>query len=262
MKIFLSHNSRDKSIVTPIAQSLSNIFGQDNVFFDSWSIQPGDNILDKMEEGLVNTDVFFFFMSKNSLASDMVKLEWQNTLFKKAQQHRVKLVPVLIDSVEVPFLLSQTLFIDILHNGLETGLKQMIDVIQGNNNYVPMTTSVKNLRQHVVRNQNILAIEIYANFFMEPNSQFLIFLPEKNIKYEILGESMYESNVWDKSSAPVKVPIDNNFFVHYLRIERSITVGYSLKINISLSKEFSTKEILYYLYHRLNEKTWEPVPIM
>ena len=39
--IFLSHNSKDKHIVEPIAIKLRDEFGQDNVFYDSWSIQPG-----------------------------------------------------------------------------------------------------------------------------------------------------------------------------------------------------------------------------
>ncbi|MCD5561543.1 toll/interleukin-1 receptor domain-containing protein [Lactobacillus delbrueckii subsp. lactis] len=50
--IFLSHNKLDKAVVEPIAIRLSNLYGQDNVFYDSWSIQPGDGIIDKMNEGL------------------------------------------------------------------------------------------------------------------------------------------------------------------------------------------------------------------
>ena len=48
--IFLSHNKNDKPIVEPIAIRLSSIYGADTVFYDSWSIQPGDGIIDKMNE--------------------------------------------------------------------------------------------------------------------------------------------------------------------------------------------------------------------
>jgi len=44
--IFLSHNSNDKGIVEPFAKGLAEIFGQDEVFYDSWSIQPGEGIID------------------------------------------------------------------------------------------------------------------------------------------------------------------------------------------------------------------------
>jgi len=67
--IFLSHNFKDR-----------DIFGQENVFYDSWSIQPGDGIIDQMNDGLTQCKLFFFFVSNNSLNSEMVKLEWQNAL--------------------------------------------------------------------------------------------------------------------------------------------------------------------------------------
>ena len=84
--IFLSHNFKDKPVVEQVALRLKNIFGQENVFYDSWSIQPGDGIIDKMNEGLTNCKYFFFFVSQSSLASNMVKMEWQNALFKAAQK--------------------------------------------------------------------------------------------------------------------------------------------------------------------------------
>lgn len=67
--IFHSHNFKD-----------GDIFGQENVFYDSWSIQPGDGIIDQMNDGLTQCKLFFFFVSNNSLNSEMVKLEWQNAL--------------------------------------------------------------------------------------------------------------------------------------------------------------------------------------
>lgn len=60
--IFHSHNFKD-----------GDIFGQENVFYDSWSIQPGDGIIDKMNDGLTQCKLFFFFVSNNSLNSEMVK---------------------------------------------------------------------------------------------------------------------------------------------------------------------------------------------
>ena len=57
----------------PIALRLRDIFGQENVFYDSWSIQPGDGIIDKMNDGLTQCKLFFFFVSNNSLNSEMVK---------------------------------------------------------------------------------------------------------------------------------------------------------------------------------------------
>ena len=79
--IFLSHTSADKPIVEQIAIRLRNIHGPDAIFYDSWSIQPGDGIIDRMNDALAKCELFLFFVSKNSLQSKMVELEWQNALY-------------------------------------------------------------------------------------------------------------------------------------------------------------------------------------
>lgn len=74
--IFLSHNYKDKDVVGPIAIRLANKYGKENVFYDSWSIKPGDGIIEQMNNGLEKCKYFFFFISENSLKSGMVSLEW------------------------------------------------------------------------------------------------------------------------------------------------------------------------------------------
>lgn len=104
--IFLSHNHKDKPIVENIARRLEPIFGRENIFYDSWSIQPGDGIIDEMNNGLEDCKFFFFFMSKNSLESGMVKLEWQNALMKKAK-NELLFVPVRMDQSKQPAILER-----------------------------------------------------------------------------------------------------------------------------------------------------------
>ena len=129
---FLSHNFKDKDIVEHIALKLKSIYGQNNIFYDSWSIQPGEGIIDKMNEGLNNMDYFFFFVSRNSLQSNMVKLEWQNAIYI-ASQNKCRFVPIKIDDCIMPSILMQNLYIDFYNNGIEVGFSQMMDVINGVN---------------------------------------------------------------------------------------------------------------------------------
>lgn len=142
--IFLSHNSKDKIIVEPIAIKLREVFGQDNVFYDSWSIQPGDGIIDKMNEGLANCSLFYFFVSKNSLESFMVKLEWQNAVMRMSNG-KAKLIPVRIDDCLLPPILSQSLYIDLYTNGFDVALRQIIDIANGMNTFRPQYVSVSNI---------------------------------------------------------------------------------------------------------------------
>ncbi len=130
--IFLSHNYQDKPIVEQLALRLKDTFGQENVFYDSWSIQPGDGLIEKMNEGLEKCRYFFFFVSKNSLASNMVRMEWQNAVMKAARDD-VKIIPIRLDSSIMPAILLQTLYLDFFSYGLETTLRQVVDIIEENN---------------------------------------------------------------------------------------------------------------------------------
>ena len=172
--IFISHNFNDKPIVEPIAVKLADVFGTDKVFYDSWSMQPGDGIIDKMDEGLRNCEFFFFFVSKRSLASNMVKLEWQNALYK-ATQNKVKLIPVKLDDCFMPDILIQAMYIDIYGKGFEYGLRQIIDVINNKNTFIQNHKTYENVRAYILSTLNTtkLQIEIRAETYVEPISKYI-----------------------------------------------------------------------------------------
>ncbi len=110
--IFLSHNFNDKPIVRQIAETIEKRYGKEEVFYDEWSIQSGDSIIQRMDDGLKNCSHFFFFISENSLKSEMVKLEWMSALIKKAKEG-IKFIPVRIDRCIIPQILTNTLYIDL-----------------------------------------------------------------------------------------------------------------------------------------------------
>lgn len=74
MTIFISYSQKDQPIVAHMAEVIRKSFGQENVFFDQWSIQPGDSIIQAMNQGLANCNFFLFFISKNSLSSEIVEI--------------------------------------------------------------------------------------------------------------------------------------------------------------------------------------------
>jgi hypothetical protein len=154
---------------------IASVFGKDNIFFDSWSIKPGDGIIEKMNSGLENATHFFFFMSANSLTSEMVKLEWQNALFMKTKK-RLHFVPVKVDDCNVPAILLQNLYIDIYGKGLDVGIRQIIEVITGNESSVQIGSGFQNVRAEIrFENDNKkLSIKIFVKSIFEPIARFLI----------------------------------------------------------------------------------------
>jgi len=193
--IFISHTHADKPLVEPIAERLRQVFGQEHVFYDSWSIQPGDGIIDKLCDALARCRFFFFFVSKRSLQSNMVKLEWQNALIKSTKAE-VRLIPVKLDDCLMPAVLLQTLYIDFFGQGPENAMRQMIDVISGKSTYRPGGyEGFQNIRAYVTRTDGVLVIEFRAEAYMEPHSRYLIVLDniENDLSWKALGEPVYGS---------------------------------------------------------------------
>lgn len=184
--IFLSHNSKDKAIIEPIAIKLSTIYGMDKVFYDNWSMQPGEGVIDKMNKGLEECEYFFFFVSKNSLASNMVKLEWQNALYK-ATQNKVKLIPVKLDDCLMPAILLQTLYIDIYGKGLDFGFRQMIDVINNKNTFTSTQQTYENVRGYILplSSENQINLEIRAETYVEPVSKYILLFENSENEIEV-----------------------------------------------------------------------------
>lgn len=171
-KIFLSHNHNDKPLVEAVALKLAGIFGQDQVFYDSWSIRPGDGIIDKMNNGLEAPEFVFYFVSANSLASGMVKLEWQNALYS-ATKEKTRLIPVRVDGSDMPAVLRQTRFIDMHTIGLEAAIFQIVSVTQEYASFTPQHQGFSNLTYSIVKLEDgAFEITIKASHMMEPNPNF------------------------------------------------------------------------------------------
>ncbi len=101
MTIFISHNSKDKHLIEPIAEELAVTFGENQVFYDSWSIKPGEGIVERMNQGIADCKVFAFFISAHSLNSAAVSLEWQAAVVKRMKGDCL-FVPVLMDDSLLP----------------------------------------------------------------------------------------------------------------------------------------------------------------
>lgn len=252
--IFVSHNYRDKGIVEPIAIKLNDAFGEANVFYDSWSIQPGDSIIEKMSKGLQECHLFLFFVSKNSLSSKMVQLEWQNAVMK-AIKGELKFIPVRLDDSELPTILLQNIYIDLYTNGIDVTVRQIVDVASGKNTFHRRIDEYSNLKAYARREQNKLVIECRAEHYMEPISNFLFLV--KNDKEEI--------NTICKSSPMVSSGFGNNITGpgingFTISIDKATTPGFPFIVEITPVKE--TQINLVSVMHEKAKNQWELIPLI
>lgn len=254
--IFISHTTKDKAIVEPIALRLAQVFGQSNIFYDSWSIQPGEGIIDKMNEGLSNCKFFFFFVSKNSLQSNMVKLEWQNAILKSSNG-TAKLIPVKLDDCMMPALLLQTLYIDVFGKGLENAIRQMIDVINGANTFIASNQTYENIRGYITyKNPQNAIIEFRAETYLEPISRFLILLD--NAKSEIsttcISDSMFMNGFTEN------VPLNNGekYNVVSVSINRATSPGFPFKVELTSTTSLQIKGLM----RATSEEEYNAIPTL
>jgi len=258
--IFLSHNSKDKVIVEPIAIKLREIFGQENVFYDSWSIQPGDGIIDRMNEGLAKCTIFYFFVSNNSLSSYMVKLEWQNAVMK-ASNGRAKLIPVRIDNCLIPPILSQSLYIDLYTNGFDVALRQIVDIATGSNTYRPQFARISNLE---ARTPSFVGreieVEVLAKYYMEPIPHFLFSTPnaENEISFQCKECNMYTSS-FNKGVLSIDNGKDHENAI-FLAPPGLITPGFPF---IAQFKAITEADIrISSVWHEETKNNWKPIPFL
>jgi hypothetical protein len=110
-KVFLSHSSVDKPLVEQIAKIMvrNNI----NVWFDKWEIKFGDNIVQRINDGLNETDYFALIISSNSIKSGWVINEYSSVIASFNQSNKPRIVPILIDSCEIPPLIRALKYIDL-----------------------------------------------------------------------------------------------------------------------------------------------------
>ena len=100
-KAFISHASEDKGrFVTEFATNL-RAAGID-AWVDEWEIRAGDTLVDKVfAHGIDKADVFIVVLSNTSITKPWVAEELDAGVIRRIQRG-TRIIPVLIDDVEVP----------------------------------------------------------------------------------------------------------------------------------------------------------------
>jgi hypothetical protein len=115
--VFLSHSSKDKPLVRPLAERMR----QDGlkVWFDEWVLKPGDSVPAKIEEGLEHSRVLVLCMSANAFGSDWAQLltdSQPSTLNPQPAcaplNKQRRFIPLRLDDAPIKGSLAQFLYIN------------------------------------------------------------------------------------------------------------------------------------------------------
>lgn len=108
--IFLSHSHADKPFVRRLASDLQRAGAR--VWLDKAEIKLGDSLIQKIQQGIDEMDYLAVVLSPDSVASNWVQREVEIALNDEIAGRRVKVLPLLCQSCELPGFLRGKLYAD------------------------------------------------------------------------------------------------------------------------------------------------------
>ena len=126
MPVFISYSHSDAAIVNKLAANL--VKHNANVWVDSWELNVGDSILNKVQDAIQDSSALLVILSKSSVSSEWCKKELSAGLIRELDEKRVVVLPVLIEDCEIPIFLREKMYAD-LRTDFKTGLRKILDAI-------------------------------------------------------------------------------------------------------------------------------------
>lgn len=78
----------------------------ESVWFDEWTILPGESLTGSIEDGLSNSDVFILLWSKDAAASKWVGTELRAYIRRRVDDESLRIIPIMIDDTPLPTLVA------------------------------------------------------------------------------------------------------------------------------------------------------------
>jgi TIR domain len=120
--VFISHSSLDKQFVSKLARDLA-IQGFP-VWFDSWELELGDSLYDRIFNGIDETTFLLIAFSPNALQSKWVTKELNAALAKEDRLGRKVILPMKVMPCDVPLSIADRLHVDFT-KGYLLGLERL-----------------------------------------------------------------------------------------------------------------------------------------
>jgi hypothetical protein len=126
-RAFLSHSWQDNDQVRPLAEQLqaSGVA----VWFDEWEMQPGDSLVQKIDEGLSDCDFFLVAISAASVSSKWVREELSSAVVRRLEE-RTRVIAIRLDETPLPTVINHLYWVRLnpLDNAVTQLLKAMFNI--------------------------------------------------------------------------------------------------------------------------------------
>jgi len=128
-KVFISHSSHDKKFASMLVEELKT--DETEPWIDHEQIYAGDDVLDKIGEGLSTMDIFVLLISRTALSSLWVDLETKAAQIKEIRERRSIILAYRLDDIsldEIPWFL-QMKHVPVINRNIE-GVKEIFSRIE------------------------------------------------------------------------------------------------------------------------------------
>ena len=125
-QVFIAYSFKDSSHAKKLAQDLRSKGLR--VWLAEEQIRPGDNIQKKINEALQTSGYLLALLSRASLSSEGVKNEFQMALLRESQGKWPRVIPVLIEPIDIPVDIRGKLYVD-LTGDYDSGVQKIVSGI-------------------------------------------------------------------------------------------------------------------------------------
>lgn len=126
-QVFLAYSHKDREYADRLATDLKD--RGIRVWYDIYEIRPGDSILQRLNDGLSTSGYMLAVLSEASVASHWATKEMEMAMQRESKGKWPRVIPVLIDNVQLPAFLASKVYIDLREN-YEHGLERIIQAIR------------------------------------------------------------------------------------------------------------------------------------
>jgi hypothetical protein len=123
-KVFISHTKTDKEFARHLAEDIKALGF--SVWFDEWELRIGDSLIQRIEEGIEESQWMIVILSPRSIKSEWVLKELRSGLTKEIGAKKIFVLPVLCKKVSLPSFLRDKFYADFTKS-YEPGFKLIKD---------------------------------------------------------------------------------------------------------------------------------------
>jgi hypothetical protein len=124
---FISYTGADVAWAEWVAQTLEDAGYQ--TVLQAWDFRPGDNFIQRMDQALAEADRVVAVLSPAYFASEYTRDEWTAALIR-ARGEDDRLLPVRIEAVELPPLLANRVYLDLVDLEEQAAAERLLAGVQ------------------------------------------------------------------------------------------------------------------------------------